>query len=358
MLPLDPEYKKMLHLKDNDDPSSRIVIPNISGLVRVKIAKVVDLPAKDTNSSLVYPQIIFKHPSQFFSEIIPAERYSDPYVKVVLGASSFDSVTHKKTTNPIFNLTCDFPVECWKDQYLGIEFFDKDNNTGDDLMGSIRAEIKDILPGPAQELWRGISATSAKALVSYQWINQKPPGQGREVEDGLLSFSCLGVKSTERCMPNITLKLPEKKSSDGGQYMSNREWKAIIAFKEMKEFKLCEVTQDNWDLFQLQGGTLRILGGDDVLLVEVVDFLEREDEVGYRRWLGDITLLQIREAKDKPITLNLKKNFMKKQHFANKLVKKVVKGLHKLYIEPTAQLVSKSEEIMEIKLQFSLSIDC
>ena len=111
-------------------------------------------------------------------------------------------------------------------------------------------------------------------------------------------------------------------------------------------------------LFLLQGGTLRILGGDDVLLVEVVDFLEREDEVGYRRWLGDITLLQIREAKDKPITLNLKKNFMKKQHFANKLVKKVVKGLHKLYIEPTAQLVSKSEEIMEIKLQFSLSIDC
>ena len=111
MLPLDKEFRRMLKLREEGyDPSCRIIIPNCTGVVRVKLGKAFNLPPKDIESSLLlYPQVIFKHPGQFFRELVPNRRYSDPFAEIYIGADNFKTKIHKRTVNPAFNVTCDLP---------------------------------------------------------------------------------------------------------------------------------------------------------------------------------------------------------------------------------------------------------
>ena len=102
---------------------------------------------------------------------------------------------------------------------------------------------------------------------------------------------------------------------------------------------------------------LRLLNEDRSVEVRVKDALERIDEAGTREWSGRISLRDIIAAGDKPIVLSLTKEFTLKQNFLNKMTKKLSLQFQKIIGSYPTKILSKQDEILKIKLQFSIFKD-
>lgn len=144
MVPLPLELRKFLGLKNEDDPSQRIIKPEPAGTVRVCVLRGRNLPPKDITTSILYPQIILKDPKKFFLELMPARRGCDPFVQIKVGSAEFYSKTIHRTTDPLFNLTCDIPVDSTLEGNVEISIFDEDVSSNDDLVGKTEEELEFI----------------------------------------------------------------------------------------------------------------------------------------------------------------------------------------------------------------------
>jgi len=344
------------------DETCRMIIPRPEGVVRICVEKTAGLPAKDYTSSLLSPLTLFTRPATFFKELKPARRTSDVYLEIKIGSSQFKSKVHYKRKDPVFNLTCDIPVDCPLDRELILNFSDEDSLSSDDFIGFLREDlqyIKESCSGEMTKSWRGLGCTTgAYALLGYRWIPLHLPTQGETERhgNGVISFSILEVFSSQPCKPRIKLSLPTKEDSED-EYLTARTWESIMPFKDRANFKLCQLSEPDWDLFMLQGGMLRLLSEDNELEVELTDLLERLDESGTRQWRAFINIADIIKAESEPVLLHLEKGFTVHQNLVSRTRKQVRVQINNVIDNKTGKLRSEFGETLRMKIQFSVRLD-
>ena len=359
---------------DNVDSSifHRIIVPEPTGLVKVIIKKARNLPATDYSSSLMRPSLLCKSPLSFIKKIIPGKRSSDPYVKVSVGSSNFKSEVCFNTLDPEFDFGCEIPVEGSCGQELKISFWDYDSTSHNDWLGSRQELLAHLVKNSGRKLsqeldWYGIDGTvSGQCLMSSQWI---PVRASREkIVSGVVAFSITGLRGDTVSLPDIKIRLVEDedggaKIEDGIDCQGSKEWKALSAFKESKEFKLGPVGSPECDIFMLRGGMLRFKAEHKDILIEVHDSLDRESEIGKRVWKHKVALTDVasRSKHGKSLTFGLEKGFDRKANIINKTKQQLgycwkrVTGL--TGSDGKEGLEVLEDEKMEIDLQFTFYCD-
>eukprot|EP00091_Calanus_sinicus_P019198 TRINITY_DN4711_c0_g1_i1.p1 TRINITY_DN4711_c0_g1~~TRINITY_DN4711_c0_g1_i1.p1 ORF type:complete len:216 (+),score=81.05 TRINITY_DN4711_c0_g1_i1:122-769(+) len=172
--------------------------------------------------------------------------------------------------------------------------------------------------------WHGITGTvSGQCLMSTQWIPVKGMTSKERNLSGLLAFSITRLRGDSVSMPDIKISFLEdgsKLEEDNITCQGPREWFALPAFKESKEFKLGLVGSEDCDLFLLKGGMLRFKEEHKDLLIEVHDKLDRETEIGKRVWRHKLSLSEVfrRSKPGESLTFSLEKGFDQKAHCVNK----------------------------------------
>ena len=139
----------------------------------------------------------------------------------------------------------------------------------------------------------------------------------------------------------------------------SKEWKALSAFKESKEFKLGPVGSPECDIFMLRGGMLRFKAEHKDILIEVHDSLDRESEIGKRVWKHKVALNDVadRSKFGKSLTFGLEKGFDRKANIVNKTKQQLgycwkrVTGLTGNNSDEGLKVLE--DEKMEIDLQFN-----
>ena len=140
---------------------------------------------------------------------------------------------------------------------------------------------------------------------------------------GVLAFSITRLRGDAVSMPDIKISLSEDDTKLGEfdtACQGPKEWFALPAFKESKEFKLGLVGSDECDLFLLKGGMLRFKEEHKYLLIEVHDKLDRETEIGERVWRHKLALSEVvrRSKPGESLTFSLEKGSDQKAHCVNK----------------------------------------
>ncbi|XP_023331432.1 uncharacterized protein LOC111703647 [Eurytemora carolleeae] len=337
MIPLDPLLKQKLGLKDGYDPCFRMVIPHPRGVVRIKIKNV-----------------IFDSPREYL-----LLKTRDPYLLIRVGSAEFRSKTKTRTSRPEFNVLCEIPVDITTDMKVEIYLMDDDLGTDQEIGRFVEKLefIEHCCEGEQALRWNGLLGRNpCKIFSSAQWISQSFHLDETWSGSGVLAFSCVRLRGTSLIKPKLTLKLDDY-TPEIGEHLIERSWDAITAFKTLEEFRICPLDRENWDLFLLQGGKMRLLPGDSRVWIIVHDLLDRRDEVGRREWKGEVHLSQILKAGKSPLEIKLRIGYTKPQILANKLRKRIrEQGQAIIGISPS-KLKSKESEKLRVTLQFSVYKD-
>jgi len=305
------------------------IVPEPTGLVKVIIKEARNLPPSDYSSSITQPKMLFTSPLSFFKKLIPGKRSSDPYVKANIGSTSFQSKVCFNTLDPEYDFSCEILVECSKGQELKITFWDYDGISHNDLMGTKEEFLTNIVEKSfgyktSPELtWYGIDGVvGGQCLMSLQWIPVKPVKE--EVKSGVMAFSITRIRGSTVSMPDIKIRLlngdDDAVTEEESECQTTEEWSSLPAFKESKEFKLGLMGGDEFDLFLLRGGMLRIKPQHKDMIIEVYDKLDRKEEIGKRIWKHQVPLSELATMcrSGQPVTFPLEKKMDKKPSLVNK----------------------------------------
>ena len=274
--------------------------------------------------------MLFTSPISFFKKIIPGKRSSDPFVKVSIGSTSFQSKVCSNTLDPEWDLSCEVLVECSKGQELKFTFWDFDGISHNDFLGSKEELLTNIVKNSAagktspELAWYGIDGVvGGQCLMSLQWIPVKLLKE--ETRSGVIAFSITQIIGTTVSMPHIKIRLiggdDDAVTEEGSECLVTEEWSSLPAFKESKEFKLGVLGGDEFDLFLLRGGMLRFKAQHKEISIEVYDKLDRKEEIGKRIWRHQMALSELStlSKSGQPITFSLEKEMDKKPNFINKI---------------------------------------
>jgi hypothetical protein len=94
-----------------------------------------------------------------------ANGYSDPYVKVTLGASTVRTTTRKKNLNPEWGMVFGFDWEMTM-RYAVVEVWDEDFSSADDFLGTVYVPVFSFYDGYNSKEWYPLCKRSAKSTIS------------------------------------------------------------------------------------------------------------------------------------------------------------------------------------------------
>ena len=213
---------------------------------------------------------------------------SSTFIHVTLGGEIFQSDRWVRRTSqvPLFNFTCEIPVENPIGRMLHLRV--KDDMLREKTLASREVDLSEVVSGHESELqWRGLCGNAAQILMSARWCPVTELTQGQEeAVSGVLSFTVLSVLSDEEIVSAISLALTDPGL---GEVQYRHSWKSTSISREAaaREFHLGAGNRD-FDLAIHGGGMLRFTAGQQELEVRL------QDKLTERKWGQTVSMAEMK----------------------------------------------------------------
>lgn len=151
-----------------------VAMPKPMGVLRVTVHQAENL--RPSNWSLIN----FSHhtnpfrPSRFaISEILPKRVPGNCFVKINLGGVSFSSSVRSRSSNPIWDYSCDFPIEYCTDDQITVDIWDK-SLAKDLFLGRVSERIRRVFEHPERVLegWYNCQVYQGRVWLKLEWLRQ------------------------------------------------------------------------------------------------------------------------------------------------------------------------------------------
>ncbi|TRY64022.1 hypothetical protein TCAL_14289 [Tigriopus californicus] len=151
-----------------------VAMPQPMGVLRVTVHQADNLRLTD------WSLINFSHhtnpfrPSRFaISEILPKRILGKCFVKVNLGGMSFSSEIKSSSSSPVWDYSCDFPIEYCTDDEITVDIWDK-RLAKDLYLGRVTERIRRVFESPNRLLegWYNCQVYQGRVWLKLEWFRQ------------------------------------------------------------------------------------------------------------------------------------------------------------------------------------------